>query len=92
MKELVNFRGYRVAKYWSNSNNIHIDYDKQRINKHGNVSYTGYLNLNDAIKTKNDEDIDFKAKGINVVTYHKDEKDGHVYGFMPSWRKDLPKE
>jgi len=19
-------------------------------------------------------------------------KDGHVYGFMPSWRKDLPKE
>ena len=26
------------------------------------------------------EDIDFKAK------------DGHVYGFMPSWRKDLPKE
>lgn len=38
------------------------------------------------------EDIDFEAKGINVVTYHKDEKDGHVYGFMPSWRKDLPKE
>lgn len=38
------------------------------------------------------EDIDFKAKGINVVTYHKDEKDGHIYGFMPSWRKDLPKE
>ena len=37
-------------------------------------------------------DIDFKAKGINVVTYHKDEKDDHVYGFMPSWRKDLPKE
>lgn len=29
---------------------------------------------------------------INVVTYHKDEKDGHIYGFMPSWRKDLPKE
>lgn len=38
------------------------------------------------------EDINFEAKGINVVTYHKDEKDGHVYGFMPSWRKDLPKE
>lgn len=38
------------------------------------------------------EDIDFKSKGVNVVTYHKDEKDGHVYGFMPSWRKDLPKE
>ena len=38
------------------------------------------------------QDIDFEAKGINVVTYHKDEKDGHVYGFMPSWRKDLPKE
>ena len=37
-------------------------------------------------------DIDFKAKGINVVTYHKDEKDDYVYGFMPSWRKDLPKE
>ena len=38
------------------------------------------------------EDIVFKAKGINVITYHKDEKDGHTYGFMPSWRKDLPKE
>lgn len=37
-------------------------------------------------------DIDFAAKGINVITYHKDEKNGHVYGFMPSWRKDLPKE
>lgn len=36
--------------------------------------------------------IDFKAKGINVITYHKDEKDGHVYGYMPSWRKDLPKD
>lgn len=37
-------------------------------------------------------DIDFAARGVNVITYHKDEKDGHVYGFMPSWRKDLPKE
>ena len=27
-----------------------------------------------------------------AVGYYKDEKDGHVYGFMPSWRKDLPKE
>jgi prefoldin subunit 5 len=38
------------------------------------------------------QNMDFKAKGVNVITYHKDEKDGHVYGFMPSWRKDLPKE
>ena len=38
------------------------------------------------------EEIDFKAKGVNVITYHKDEKEGHIYGFMPSWRKDLPKE
>ena len=38
------------------------------------------------------EDIDFKAKGVNVVTYHKDEENDHIYGFMPSWRKDLPKE
>lgn len=37
-------------------------------------------------------DMDFAAKGINVITYYKDEKNGHVYGFMPSWRKDLPKE
>jgi hypothetical protein len=37
-------------------------------------------------------DIDFEARGINVVTYYKDEKDGHVYGFMPSWRKDVPKK
>lgn len=36
--------------------------------------------------------IDFKGRGINVVTYHKNERDGHVYGFMPSWRKDIPKE
>jgi predicted nucleic acid-binding Zn-ribbon protein len=38
------------------------------------------------------QNIDFKARGVNVITYHKDEKDSHVYGFMPSWRKDLPKE
>ena len=38
------------------------------------------------------QDIDFEAKGVNVITYYKDEKDGHVYGFMPSWRKDIPKE
>ena len=37
-------------------------------------------------------DIDFEARGINVVTYHKNERDGHIYGFMPSWRKDIPKE
>ena len=36
--------------------------------------------------------IDFKTRGVNVVTYHKDEKNGHIYGFLPSWRKDLPKE
>ena len=36
--------------------------------------------------------IDFEAKGINVIRYHKDEKEGHVYGFMPSWRKDLPRD
>lgn len=38
------------------------------------------------------KDIDFKAKEVNVITYHKDEKDDHIYGFMPSWRKDLLKE
>lgn len=37
-------------------------------------------------------DIDLQAAGAKVTTYYKDEKDGHVYGFMPSWRKDLPKE
>lgn len=37
-------------------------------------------------------DIEFESKGINVITYYKDDEDGHVYGFMPSWRKDLPKE
>ena len=37
-------------------------------------------------------DIDFEARGINVITYHKNERDGHIYGFMPSWRKDIPKE
>lgn len=38
------------------------------------------------------QNLDFKAKEVNVITYHKDEKDGHIYGFMPSWKKDLPKE
>lgn len=36
--------------------------------------------------------IDLRAAGAKVTTYHKDEENGHVYGFMPSWRKDLPKE
>ena len=35
--------------------------------------------------------IALQAAGAKVATYHKDEKDGHVYGFMPSLRKDLPK-
>lgn len=37
-------------------------------------------------------DMDFESQGVNVITYHKNEVDGHVYGFMPSWRRDLPKE
>lgn len=37
-------------------------------------------------------DMDFEAAGVKVTTYYKDEKDGHEYGFLPSWRKDLPKE
>lgn len=37
-------------------------------------------------------DIDLQAVGARVTTYYKNEKDGHVYGFMPNWRKDLPKE
>jgi len=37
-------------------------------------------------------DIDFIGQGVNVITYHKDDKGGHVYGFLPSWRKDLPKK
>lgn len=36
--------------------------------------------------------IDFKKRSINLITYHKNEIDGHIYGFMPSWRKDIPKE
>lgn len=37
-------------------------------------------------------DIDLQVAGAKVTTYHKEEKDDHVYGLMPSWRKDLPKE
>ena len=37
-------------------------------------------------------DIDLSTYDVNVITYHKNEKDGNVYGFMPSWRKDIPKE
>lgn len=36
--------------------------------------------------------INFERLGINVITYYKDDLPGHIYGFMPSWRKDLPKE
>ena len=36
-------------------------------------------------------DIDLEKAGVNVITYHKNEKNGNVYGFMLSWRKDLPK-
>lgn len=38
------------------------------------------------------EGIDFKKYNVNVVTYYKDENRAHTYGFMPSWRKDIPKE
>ena len=38
------------------------------------------------------EGIDFKEYNVNVVTYYKDENRTHTYGFMPSWRKDIPKE
>lgn len=34
----------------------------------------------------------YKADLQRLDFISKDEKDGHVYGFMPSWRKDLPKE
>lgn len=37
-------------------------------------------------------DIDLSKYDVNVITYHKNEKNGNVYGFMPSWRKDIPKE
>lgn len=37
-------------------------------------------------------DIDFEAADVKVTTYYKNDVDGHVYGFLPSWRKDLPKE
>ena len=37
-------------------------------------------------------DMDFEDEDVNVIIYHKNEKDGHVYGFMPSWRKDIPNE
>ena len=37
-------------------------------------------------------DIDFEKHGVNVITYHKQDKPGLTYGFMPSWRKDLNKE
>lgn len=38
------------------------------------------------------QDLDFEAQGVKVTTYYKDERDDHTYGFMPSWRKDIPKE
>ena len=37
-------------------------------------------------------DVNFEAAGAKVTTYFKDEINGHTYGFLPSWRKDLPKE
>lgn len=56
------------------------------INNQGNGQVIIVDNLNAV------PNIDFVAKGINVITYHKNERDGHIYGFMPSWRKDIPKE
>jgi hypothetical protein len=38
------------------------------------------------------QNIDYKQRGINGVTYHKNERDGNIFRFMPSWRKDIPKE
>lgn len=36
--------------------------------------------------------IDLEAAGVKVTTYYKDDEDGHIYGFLPSWRKDIPEE
>lgn len=31
--------------------------------------------------------IDFEATGVKITTYYKNEDNGYVYGFLPSWKK-----
>lgn len=56
------------------------------INNQGNGQIIVVDNLNAM------PNIDFENEGINTITYYKNENNGHTYGFMPSWRKDVPKD
>ncbi len=44
------------------------------------------------INNPNINDMDTMITYIQNYTGLKNERDGHIYGFMPSWRKDIPKE
>lgn len=37
-------------------------------------------------------DLDFSEMGVNLIVYHKNDDEGHIYGFLPDWRKDISKE
>lgn len=79
---IKNLAGYRI---YCDNGKLYIDGDV--IDHQGDGQVIIVDNRNVIL-----EDINFEAHGVNEVTYYKDEKDGHVYGFMPSWRKALPKE
>lgn len=74
---------------------IEDENDKQTL-KHGLYNYlinhqsTGQIIVLDNLNVI--PNIDFEHLGVNVITYHKQEKPGLTYGFMPSWRKDLSKD
>jgi hypothetical protein len=37
-------------------------------------------------------DLKYEEYGVNVIKYHKDFDGNHLYGFLPSWNRDLPKK
>lgn len=37
-------------------------------------------------------DLKYEEYGVNVIKYHKDFDENHLYGFLPSWNRDLPKK
>ena len=59
-KNMISFNGYLVTDY-RGATTIYIEKSKDKKDIHGNPVRTGLLNLSDAIRTKKNEDIDYKS-------------------------------
>ena len=59
-KNMISFNGYLVTDYHG-ATTIYIEKSKDKKDIHGNPVRTGLLNLSDAIRTKKNEDIDYKS-------------------------------